>query len=137
MAAIENSVGPVSRGRVARVASWAVQILLALLFAFAGVSKLLGLSREVIEGFARLGGEPVRLLVGAAETLGAIGLVVPRLAGAAAVGLAGVMVGAVISTLALQPPAFAAFPAAVLVVLVVIARARRDEIAELVESLRS
>jgi hypothetical protein len=50
------------------------------------------------EIFAQIGlGQSLRYLVGALELAGAIGLLVPRLAGVAALGLAGVMVGAVLT----------------------------------------
>ena len=62
---------------------------------------------------------------GGLELAGAIGLLIPRLAGPAALGLAGVMVGAVFAhVLALPPVALAVVPAVLFVLLVLIARAR-------------
>jgi len=80
----------------------------------------------VVEGFARIGlGQWLRYLTGGLELAGAIGLLIPRLAGPAALGLAGVMVGAVFAhVLALPPVALAGVPAVLFVLLVLIARAR-------------
>lgn len=56
----------------------------------------------------RLG--PPRARGGAVELAGAIGLLIPRLAGAAALGLIGVMVGAVITQLFVLEPVWALLP---------------------------
>ncbi|MBA2429869.1 MAG: DoxX family protein [Thermoleophilaceae bacterium] len=113
-------------GRALNITLWVVQILLAALFAFAGINKLLAPQPEVVEGFTRIGlGQWFRYLTGGLELAGAIGLLIPRLSGLAALGLAGVMVGAVFAhVLALPPVALAIVPAVLSVVLVLIARAR-------------
>ena len=112
-------------GRALNITLWVVQILLAALFAFAGINKLLALQPEVVEGFTKIGlGQWFRYLTGGLELAGAIGLLIPRLSGLAALGLAGVMVGAVFAhVLALPPVALAIVPAVLSVVLVLIARA--------------
>ena len=117
---------PAPRGRAANIALWGAQIVLAALFAFSGISKLLP-SLEVVAGFAQIGlGQWFRYFTGAVEVAGAIGLLIPRLSVLAALGLAGVMVGAVIIHLLVIPPAaLAVVPALVGTVLVLIARARR------------
>ena len=117
---------PAPRGRGANVALWVVQVLLAAMFGFAGINKLLGLQPEMIAQFARIGaGQWFRYLTGALELAGAIGLLVPRLSGLAALGLAGVMVGAVITHLTVLPPhMFALLPGTLAIVLLVIARGR-------------
>jgi uncharacterized membrane protein YphA (DoxX/SURF4 family) len=118
---------PAATHRPARnLGLWTLQILLTALFAFAGVNKLLGLQQEMVENFARLGlGEWFRYFVGVLELTGAVGLVVPRLAAYAAVWLAAVMLGAVITHLTVQPPAaLAAVPAVLGGLLLAIARAR-------------
>jgi hypothetical protein len=52
-------------GRALNITLWVVQILLAALFAFAGVNKLLALQPEVVEGFAKIGlGQWFRYLTG-------------------------------------------------------------------------
>ncbi len=102
------------RSRAATAALWTVQALLAALFAFAGINKLAGLQPEVVEQFARIGlGDWFRYLTGSLELVGAIGLLIPRLCGLAAIGLAGVMAGAVVTHLTVLPPvALALVPAA-------------------------
>ena len=121
---------PTTRGRARNVALWVLQVLLAATFAFAGVNKLFGLQQEMVDNFnmlsAKLGvGLWFRYLVGALELAGAIGLLIPRLAGPAALGLAGVMAGAVLTHLFLQPPAvLALIPATLGALFVLIARAR-------------
>ena len=113
-----------------RPALWTLQILLALFFAFAGINKLLGLQQEMIDNFAKMGPGPwFRYLVGVLELTGAIGLLFQRLAGAAALWLGGVMVGAIFTHLFVQPPVYLAIvPAVLLGLFALIARARRDEI---------
>lgn len=116
---------PASRGRAATSIPWLVQILLAALFAFAGLIKLIGVQAEV-EGFDLIGlGQWFRYLVGTLEVVGAIGLLVPRWSGPAALGLAGVMAGAIVTHLTVLPPAsYALIPAVLLVVLGLIAKVR-------------
>lgn len=69
--------------------------LLALIFLLSGGAKLLGLEFEV-HAFERWG-YPVWFMyfTGAVEVVGAVALMIPRLASVAALGLSGVMVGAV------------------------------------------
>lgn len=77
-----------------RTALWTAQIVLAAVFLFAAVPKLAGVHTSV-HMFAQMGaGQWLRYFVGAAELAGAIGLLIPRLAGLAATGLAADMVGA-------------------------------------------
>jgi putative oxidoreductase len=113
-----------SRGRAANIALWAGQILLAAAFAFGGINKLFGLQPEMVQNFDKLAGPWFRHLVGTFELAGAIALVVPRLSGVGAVWLGGVMTGAVITHLTVQPPAyFATIPAVLGIVFALIARA--------------
>ena len=81
---------------------WVVQVLLALAFGMAGVTKLGSTPDQLLEaGMAWAGRYPAFLatFIGLAETLGAVGLVVPaatgiqpRLTGLAAAGIALIMV---------------------------------------------
>lgn len=114
----------VTRGRAVSVTLWVVQVLLALFFAFAGINKLGGLQQEVVDAFAQIGlGQWFRYLTGMLELAGAIGLLIPRLSGLAALGLAGVMAGAVLTHLLVLPPvALALVPALLGVVFGLIAR---------------
>lgn len=76
---------------------WALQILLALLFGFSGMGKLLG-AKEMVAIFTTLGqGDWFRYFTGAMEVLSAVALLVPGWARFGAMNLVGVMVGAVVS----------------------------------------
>src|SRR5262245_45459516 len=84
---------------------WVVQALLAALFLFAGVMKLV-LPLDKLTGPVEFPGLFVRF-IGVAEVLGGLGLVLPGLVGVrpgltplAALGLVIIMVGAVAVTLA-------------------------------------
>lgn len=79
---------------------WVAQILLAAFFAFAAVPKLAGAHSATVT-FNQIGaGQWLRYLVGTAELAGAIGLLIPRLAGLAAAGLAVDMAGASVINIA-------------------------------------
>lgn len=83
----------VARKRVLTLTVWALQILLAVLFAFAALPKLGGAPMAVAM-FATIGvGQWFRYAVGAFELAGAVGLLVPRLASLAALGLVADVVG--------------------------------------------
>ena len=126
------------RRRAVTVALWTGQILFAVFFVFAGLPKLLG-DPATVAMFDTIGfGQWFRYLTGVCEVAGGIGLLIPRLAGLAAMGLAGVMVGATATNLFLVPDmASAAIVTVVLAaVFVLIASARRDETRALVASLR-
>jgi DoxX-like family len=110
-------------------ALWAVQGLLAALFLFAGVTKLV-LPLEALTGQMPLPGLFVRF-IGVAEALGAIGLILPgllrirpALTPLAAVGLVIIMIGATVLTLASGEVAAALMPLVVGVLLVFVAYGR-------------
>ncbi|GAB3414250.1 DoxX family protein [Flindersiella endophytica] len=89
----------VRRVRPAAVARWVLQAALASQFVGAGVMKLSG-DPAMVAMFAEIGaGQWLRYLVGGLELAGAIGLLVPRLCGVAALGLIGLMAGAVLTNL--------------------------------------
>ena len=75
--------------------AWILQVVLGLFFIFAGFNKLRDLSSTVAL-FGNLGLPSVlAYVVGGAELLGGIGLLVPRLTRFAALGLLIIMIGAV------------------------------------------
>ena len=85
--------------RVLSIALWVIQVLLALMFAMAGIVKLIG-DPAAVAMFGVIGvGQWFRYVVGALELAGAVGVLIPRLSGLAALGLACVMVGATITNL--------------------------------------
>lgn len=111
------------------VALWVAQALLAATFIFAGIAKL-AMSSADLEDAVPL---PVLFMrfIALAELLGGIGLVLPGLARRAteltplaAAGLVVIMIGAVVTTIAVGPAAGAVLPAAVGVVAAWVAYAR-------------
>jgi uncharacterized membrane protein YphA (DoxX/SURF4 family) len=113
---------------------WILQVLLALLFLFAGITKLV-MPIDVLESMAspnavKLPGMFLKF-IGLVETLGAIGLILPgifhrrtELTPLAAAGLAIVMVGAVVVTIMGDGVAMAITPFIVLLLCVFVAYAR-------------
>jgi putative oxidoreductase len=113
---------------------WVFQGLLALGFAVAGGSKLAG-TDQMVQLFDDVGaGQWLRFVIGALEVAAAISLLIPRLAGLAALGLVFLMVGAVITELAIDgnPASASAF----LVLSAVVAWGRRSRTAALVRQVR-
>ncbi|TYP88037.1 DoxX family protein [Blastococcus xanthinilyticus] len=100
---MSTTVTPAGRraaaGRAGTVGTWALRLALAAVFAGAGAAKVSG-DAAMVEMFADIGaGQWLRYLVGSLELAAAVGLLVPRLAGAAAVGLVGLMAGATFTNL--------------------------------------
>ena len=94
---------------------WIVQVLLALLFLFAGATKLVLPIEEMTKEIVMPGW--FLRFIGVAEVLGGLGLVLPGLTGIrpgltplAAAGLVVIMIGAVGLTLATGGPAAALMP---------------------------
>jgi uncharacterized membrane protein YphA (DoxX/SURF4 family) len=111
------------------VALWIVQGLLAALFLFAGVMKFIMTVEEMTKEIP-LPGAFLRF-IGVAEILGAIGLILPGLlrikpglTPLAAVGLAGIMVGATVLTLTTGPVAMALMPFVVGILAIFVAYGR-------------
>ena len=95
------------------VVVWIVQVVLALLFAFVGLGKLARPKEDLRErmGWVDDFSQGTIRLIGAAEVLGALGLVLPAATGVAtwltptaAVGLVVVMLGAVATHLRRREP---------------------------------
>jgi putative oxidoreductase len=91
----------------------------------------------MVEMFADIGaGQGLRYVVGACELAGAVGLLVPRLAGMAACGLVGLMAGATLTNVLVLEVA----PAPTLILLVaaaVVAWALRDDVRTILPARRS
>jgi putative oxidoreductase len=103
---------------------WSAQILLAVFFVIAAAPKLSG-QHSAVHSFAQIGvGQWLRYLVGTAELAGAIGLLIPRLAGLAAAGLAVDMFGATIVNIAVVPSAAVALTIPLCLAFALIARNR-------------
>jgi uncharacterized membrane protein YphA (DoxX/SURF4 family) len=122
-------------GRPGNVALWVLQAVLAFQFAGGGLAKLAG-SPALVDLFASIGaGQWLRYVVGALEVAGAVGLLVPRLSGLAALGLAALMVGATVTNLLVigERPWL---PVGLLLVSAVIAWGRRSRIRALAARLK-
>src|SRR5712664_1304997 len=86
-----------STGKIANVVLWVLQIGAAGMFLMVGYLKLSG-NAQLVGLFQAIGlGQWFRYLTGSLEVAGAILLLIPRTSGLAALMLAGVMVGAVIT----------------------------------------
>jgi uncharacterized membrane protein YphA (DoxX/SURF4 family) len=110
---------------------WSIQIVLALLFLFAGSMKLV-LPIEVMTAQMPLPGLFLRF-IGICEIAGALGLILPGLTHVqraltplAACGLVVIMVGAVVVTLASEGPALAGVPLVVGALAACVASGRRS-----------
>jgi putative oxidoreductase len=113
-----------SRGQ--KIAMWIVSGLLAALFLFAGLPKLLTPAKMLSQWVYA----PWFLtVVGVCETLGAIGLLIPRVAALAAAGLCGIMIGAVYTLVAHHIYNQLPIPIVVFILLVVVIFLRRKEAA--------
>ena len=103
---------------------WLLQIAAAGFFFFAGGSKLAG-DPQMVKVFTTIGiGQWFRYLTGGLEVIGAAGLLFPATAGLAALMLAVVMIGAVLSHLFIIGGS-PAVPAVLLLAMAVVAWARR------------
>ena len=112
------------RRRPLSIALWALQALLALMFAMAGLAKVFG-DPAMVEMFATIGvGQWFRYAVGALEISGAVGVLIPRLSGLAALGLVCLMAGAILTNLFVLG-ASPLLPIGLLVASAVVAWARR------------
>lgn len=120
---------------VGEVALRALQLLLAAYFAYSGY-QLFG--DDFAVKFDEIGvGHWLRYLTGVLEIAGAVGLLIPRLSGLAALGLAGVMLGAVGTELFLLERGSAVLPAILLLLAATVAWFRRDAVIALLTRSRS
>lgn len=125
------------RRTAVNVTLWAVQILLAAFLLIASAAPKFAGQRDAVETFNQIGwGQWFRYFTGTCEAAGAIGLLIPRLATPAAIGLIGLMIGAVLTQLLVLAPAWALLPAAYGVLFAIIAWYRRDGFQALVSHIR-
>ncbi|SOD95007.1 DoxX family protein [Blastococcus haudaquaticus] len=123
-------------GGAGRIAVLVLRLALAAVFAMAGLAKLAG-DAAMVEMFADIGaGQWLRIFVGTCEVLGVIGLLVPRLAGVAALGLVALMTGATFTNVVVLEVT-PALTIALLVAAAVVAWARWDDVRALVPSRRA
>ncbi|MDX2024044.1 MAG: DoxX family protein [Deltaproteobacteria bacterium] len=115
-----------SPSRAANITLWIIQGVLAAMFLFSGVSKFLMPVEEMTKGTGFSGG--FIHFIGAAEILGALGLILPlllrikpALTPVAAVGLFIIMVGAVVTTVRMGAAPMAVMPAVFAALLLVVA----------------
>lgn len=112
-----------SKGKT--ILTWIAQVLLALLFVAAALGKLAS-NPQWVERFRDYGyTDTFRLLIGSLEVAGALGLLIPRTAGYAALGLLGIMVGASVTHLTHHEAAQLWRPIVFGVLLVVVVLIRR------------
>ncbi|MET8310293.1 DoxX family protein [Micromonospora sp. NPDC005173] len=124
-------------GRGADRVLWAAQSLIAAVLLLASFPKII---REptVVGNFAEMGFNSVAtLMIGCVEIAGAIGLLVPRLSGLAALGVVGLLIGATIATTLDMGVAPALLPAALGVMAAIVARGRWYQTVGLARSVRA
>jgi len=123
-------------GRIKNTVLWTIQVLLALLFLWAGGMKLV-LPLEMLKGPIALPGFFLRF-IGVAEVLGAIGLILPwllrihpELTPLAATGLLVIMIGATVITLIAGAVAPALIPLVVGLLAASVAYGRRQAVVQI------
>ena len=129
------------RRRLVSTLLWAAQILMAAFFVFGAAAPKLTGSHQSVQEFGLIGaGQWFRYLVGTVELAGAIGLLMPWLAGLAAAGLAADMVGATITNATvLRNTTFGPnvwMTAMLCAVFVLLAYGRRQQISGLAAAIR-
>ena len=125
-----TTAAPTAPSRAVHRSLWVLQILMGVFFVVASAAPKFWGDPYAVQLFTDIGaGQWLRYFVGAVELAGGIGLLVPRLAGPAAVGLMALMIGAgYTQAVVLDAPAMAATPAVIFVLAAVIALGRRSSI---------
>ena len=131
MSVVDTTPPPVARGLHRTL--WVLQGFLGVFFIVASAGPKLFGEANAVQSFEDMGAAPwFRYFVGLVELAGGIGLLVPRLAGLAAVGLALLMVGAAITqAFILDGGALVITPVVLFFLFVFIAWGRRDSIGRL------
>ncbi|WP_214416608.1 DoxX family protein [Sphaerisporangium fuscum] len=136
--AATHAAAPVTRTRMSalRRTLWVLQILIAAFLIIASALPKFAGEANAVHTFDLIGwGQWFRYVTGAVELAGGIGLLIPRLAGAASLGLIGLMAGAALTQILVIEPAWALLPIGMAVVFALVARDRREEIRDLVRSV--
>lgn len=111
--------------------TWVLAVAAAALFLASAAGKL-SAQPQMVENFRRWGfSDGLRQFVGSAELVGALGLLLPATATLAGCGLAVIMLGAVFVHLGHGEGAIALVPAALLVLVLAVAFARRSAVGKL------
>ncbi|MEU7714520.1 DoxX family protein [Micromonospora chalcea] len=131
MSVVDTTPPPVARGLHRTL--WVLQGFLGVFFIVASAGPKLFGEANAVQSFEDMGAAPwFRYFVGLVELAGGIGLLVPRLAGLAAVGLALLMIGAAVTqAFILDSGALVLTPVVLFVLFVFIAWGRRDSIGRL------
>ncbi|GGQ42568.1 DoxX family protein [Couchioplanes azureus] len=131
MTAIETATESVGRGLHRTL--WGLQVFLGLFLVVASAGPKLVGEATAVQTFEDMGAATwFRYFIGLVELAGGVGLLVPRLAGPAAVGLALLMVGAAVTqAVILHGGALVLTPVVLFGLFVFIAWGRRDSIREL------
>lgn len=124
-----TGAGRSGKGRAGNIGLWVLQVLGAAIFIFAGFQKLKGDAQQV-EGFEAMGlGVAGMYIIGVLEIAGAVGLLLPGVAGFAGLCLVALMIGATIATVGMMGfGPLVAVPVVTLIVAAVIAWGRRRTI---------
>lgn len=130
------TTGTARPGRLANVALWVGQVIVATSFVMASIPKLT-LDPITVDGFAAIGFSPTgTVVIGILEVAGVVGLLIPRLCGFTATCAVALMIGAITLTLANLPASLAVFPTVIGVIAALVAYGRRDRTAQLIGTVR-
>jgi putative oxidoreductase len=126
-----TAAAPTSPSRAVHRSLWVLQILMGVFFVVASAAPKFAGEAYAVQIFTEIGaGQWFRYFIGAIELACGIGLMVPRLAGPAAVGLMGLMIGAgYTQAVVLGEPAMVLTPVIIFVLAAVVAWGRRASIA--------
>lgn len=139
MASDERRVSEAMRNSMpANAAVWALQLALAIYLAVFSALPMLRGDAYITETFDRIGfGDWFRHTTGIIELAGAVGLLIPILCGLAAMGLVGVMIGAIITEFSVRSPSGAIVPAVLLLLFAFVAWYRWPQTRAFADRVRS
>ncbi|SDK10684.1 DoxX family protein [Streptomyces indicus] len=127
----------VRRSRRATVSLTALRVVLGLFFALASAAPKLTAHVSATDSFDRIGfGDWFMYTIGGLELLGGIALLIPVLSGVASIAFVGLMIGAFSFSIAFMDGEFWYTPLILIVPLVLVARAQRDQTVRLLKAVR-